>query len=342
MKLHSQTSARREFLHALAGGALGLALAGKGWSAPAKPMRGVFPIGQTPVTESDKLDLECLQNEVKFCNQYKVHGFAWPQIASGWTTLSEKERLDGGEATVAGGKGGKPALVIGVQDREGKIAQSIAYARHAAKNGADAIISLPPEKADDKAMIEYYRTIGQATDLPLIVQSQGEMSVDLIVEMARQVPTMKCVKDEAGNPLARVTRIRERTNDKLAVFSGNGVRTMIDEMRLGFSGHCPTTVRSDFYAAAFDLWHAGKRREAFDMFGRIQAFNSITGASGYLMVVRGVFKESTKTRPISVSGAVPAGSGAGRSGQAPAPLEEAGKQAIRDAWDQFMKPYLRG
>src|ERR1039458_4751627 len=57
MKLHSQTSARREFLHALAGGALGLALAGKGWSAAAKPMRGVFPIGQTPVTESDKLDL---------------------------------------------------------------------------------------------------------------------------------------------------------------------------------------------------------------------------------------------------------------------------------------------
>ena len=34
---------------------------------------------------------------------------------------------------------------------------------------------------------------------------------------------------------------------------------MIDEMRLGFSGHCPTTVLADFYAAAFDLWHAGKR-----------------------------------------------------------------------------------
>ena len=347
MKLHSQTSARREFLHALAGGALGLALAGKGWSAAAKPMRGVFPIGQTPVTESDKLDLECLQNEVKFCNQYKVHGFAWPQIASGWNTLSEKERLDGAEAILAAGKGGKTALVIGVQDREGKIAQSIAYARHAAKNGADAIISLPPEKADDKAMIEYYRTIGQATDLPLIVQSQGDMSVDLIVEMATQVPTMKCVKDEAGNPLARVTQIRERTNDKLAVFSGNGVRTMIDEMRLGFSGHCPTTVLSDFYAAAFDLWHAGKRREAFDMFGRIQAFNSITGAAGYLMVVRGVFKENTKTRnnPGMGGGAAAgggAGGGGGRGGRGPLPLDEAAKQAVRDGWDQFMKPHLRG
>jgi dihydrodipicolinate synthase/N-acetylneuraminate lyase len=303
-------------------------------------MRGVFPIGQTPVTESDQLDLECLQNEVTFCNRYRVHGFAWPQIASGWTTLSEKERRDGAEAILAAGKGGTTALVIGVQDKENNVARSIARAKHAAKNGADAIISLPPEKADDKAMLEYYKTIGQATDLPLIVQSQGDMSVDLIVEMAEQIPTLRCVKDEAGNPLARIAQIRERTHDKLAVFSGNGVRTMIDEMRLGFSGHCPTTPLADFYAATFDLWHAGKRREAFDMFGRIQAFNSISGAQAYVMVLRGMFKENTKTRSGTGGGGAAAGGGGGRP--AAGPLDEASKQAVRDAWDLFMKPYLRG
>jgi dihydrodipicolinate synthase/N-acetylneuraminate lyase len=338
----SQARGRREFLCTLGGGALGLALAGKGYSAGTKPMRGVFPIGQTPVTESDKLDLECLQNEVKFCNRYKVHGFAWPQIASGWTTLSEKERMDGAEAILAAGKGGATALVIGVQDNDNNLDKSIAYAKHAARNGADAIVSLPPAKADDKAMIEYYKSIGRATDLPLFVQSQGDMSVDLIVEMFRQIPTMKCVKDEAGNPLARITQIRERTGDRLAVFSGNGVRTMIDEMRLGFSGHCPTTVLADFYAAAFDLWHAGKEREAFDMFGRIGAFNSITGAGGYLMVMRGMFKESTRTRGGGGGGVAAAPSGGGNARAAAGPLDEAGKKAVHDAWEQFMKPYLRG
>ena len=159
MRPRVETSCRRAFLKTVGGGAMGLALAGRS-RRPAKPMRGVFPIGQTPVTESDKLDLECLQSEVAFCNRYKVHGFAWPQIASGWTTLSEKERMDGVEAILAAGKGGKTALVIGVQDKAGKSIKPIAYARHAAKNGADAIISLPPEKADDKAMIEYYKTIG--------------------------------------------------------------------------------------------------------------------------------------------------------------------------------------
>src|SRR5580658_5306762 len=215
MNDHPQASGRREFLRTVGAGAIGLALAGRGYSAGTKAMRGVFPIGQTPVTESDAIDLECLTNQVKFCNRYRVHGFGWPQIASGWTTLSDKERMDGAEAILAAGKGGQTAIVIGVQDKDGNIDKATAYAKHAAKNGADAIISLPPDKADDKAMIEYYKTIGQSTELPLMVQSQGAMSVDLIVEMARQIPTMKCVKDEAGNRLARITQIRERTNDQL-------------------------------------------------------------------------------------------------------------------------------
>jgi 4-hydroxy-tetrahydrodipicolinate synthase len=342
MENQSQARGRREFLRTLGAGAMGLALTGRGYSAGTKPFRGLFPIAETPVTESDKLDLECLQNEVEFCNRYKVHGVAWPQKASGWSALSEKERMDGAEAILAAGKAGTTALVIGVQDKDNNVDRSIAYAKHAARNGADGIVSLPPVKADDKAMIEYYKTIGQATDLPLIVQSEGDMSVDLIVELWKQVPTMRCVKDEAGNPLLRITEIRRRTNDKLAVFSGNGVRTMIDEMRLGFSGHCPTVPLSDFYAAAFDLWHAGKHSQAFDMFGRILAFDSIVNASGYLMVLRGIFKETTKTRRIPMSdGGGGGGRGAGNRGPA-VPLDEAGKQAIRDAWDQFMKPYQRG
>jgi dihydrodipicolinate synthase/N-acetylneuraminate lyase len=350
MKDHSRVPGRRDFLRILGGGAVGLALAGRGYSAGTKPMRGVFPIGGTPVDESNVIDLECLTNQVKFCNRFKVHGFAWPQIVSGWSSLSEKERLDGAEALLAAGKGGQTAIVIGVQDKDGNLDKVTAYAKHAAKNGADAIISLPPANADDKAMIEYYKAVGQATDLPLFVQSQGDMSVDLIVEMAKQIPTMKCVKDEAGNPLARISQIRERTNDKLAVFSGNGVRTMIDEMTLGFSGHCPTVVLSDFYAAAFDLWHSGKRGQAFDMFGRLQAFNTMTGAQSYLLVMRGIFKENTKTRPSSTSGGGGGGGGRGGAGggrgggggRGEAALDEAGKKALRDAWDQFMKPYLRG
>ncbi|HEY2013555.1 MAG TPA: dihydrodipicolinate synthase family protein [Bryobacteraceae bacterium] len=322
---------RREFLRWLGAGALGAAFSGISGAESGKPMRGVFPIGQTPFTADDRLDLDSLAGEVKFCNRGGVSGFAWPQIASGWSTLSEKERLDGAETILAAGKGGRTSLVIGVQTQGSDVEGAIRYAKHAARNGADAVISLPPAKAAGPAVVEYYKTIGAATELPLIVQSTGDMSVDLIVEMLRQIPTMKCVKDEAGNPLLRITEIRERTNDKLAVFSGNGVRTMIDEMRLGFAGHCPFTGLADLYQSTFDLWHSGKRREAFDMFGRIQAFSSIPGVASYILVARGVFKETTRTRPTpGIDG-----------GRVPPPLEEAQKQVIRQALADYLKPYLR-
>lgn len=328
---------RRHFLQVLGAGALGLAWSGRTVAAErgSKPFNGLFPIGQTPFTESDQVDLDCLQAEVRFCNRGRVHGFVWPQIASGWSTLSEKERLDGAEAILTAGKGGSTALVIGVQAPTTD--QALQYARHAEKHGADAIVSLPPPGVtDEKVLLAYYKQIGDATSLPLFVQSSGNMSVDLIVEMFEQIPTMRVVKDEAGVPLERITEILQRTSGKLAVFSGNGVRTMIDEMRLGFVGHCPTTGLADVYQSAWDLWHEGKHREAFDMFGRILAFDSFPGAGNYVLVARGVFKETTESRPMPGMG-----SGGGRGGRREPALDAREKQVIRDALDTYMKPYLR-
>ena len=329
-------SNRREFLQSAGAATLALSLSKAAGAMDkatpaAKPFWGIFPIGQTPVTPDNKLDLDGLASEVKFCNRAGVAGFAWPQIASGWSTLSEKERMDGAEAVIAAGKGGKTSLVIGVQSTDEQLATCVRYAKHAAEIGADAIIALPPEKADDKALIEYYKTIGAATELPLVVQTKGDMSVDLIVEMFGQIPTMKCVKDEAGDPLVRVTEIRDRTNNKLAVFSGRGVRGMLEEMRRGFSGHCPITGLADLFQSAFDLWHAGKHREGFDMFGRIQAFETIPGAGQYILQARGILKENVTFRNTP---------GMGDARRNP-PLDDAGKKVVRDALNEYLKPYLR-
>jgi len=342
---HFPMSARRDFLRQIGIGAVSLAFANSSFAAEGKLLWGLFPIGQTPCTPDNKLDFDCLAAEVKFCNRGGVHGFVWPQIASGWAGLTQKERMDGAETILAAGKGGKTALVIGVQTAGGDINGPLEYAKHAARHGADAIVSLPPEKADEAAMREYYKAIGKATDLPLFVQSTGNMSVDLIVRMFNEIPTMRVVKDEAGNPLQRVAEIRERTGGKLNIFSGNGVRTMITEMERGFSGHCPTTGLADIYAQAFDLWHAGKKREGFDMFGRVLAFESIPNAGSYVLVARGVFKEDTITRAMTMPGG--GGSGAaggpgGSSGRRGALLDEAGKKEIRDALSTYLKPYLRG
>jgi dihydrodipicolinate synthase/N-acetylneuraminate lyase len=334
MRLRTSEMDRRTLLKTLGSVAAGAAFSRFSLAAgPAtKTFRGLFPIAASPFTQDNKLDLDCLNAEVKFCNRGGVPGLIWPQIASGWTTLTSSERFAGAESMLATGKVGKTAIVIGVQTQGNDLSGAIAYAKHAAKYGADAICSLPPQ-GDNAAILDYYKAIGSATDLPLFMQTTGDMPVDLVVEAFKAIPTMKVVKDEAGDPLARVTEIRQKTGDKLAVFAGNGVRVMVDEMHLGFAGYCPVMGLADVYQEAFELYEKGKPREAFDMFGRILAFGSISHASQYLMVARGIFKEDTKSRPTP---------GMVDSARGQTPMTDADKRMVRDALNTYLKPYLRG
>ena len=316
-----------------------------------KSFNGLFPIASSPFTPDDKLDLECLANEVKFCNRGGVPGLIWPQIASGWSTLTNDERFAGAEAMIAAGKGGKTAVVIGVQTKGNDLPGAVAFAKHAAQHGANAICSLPPE-GDNAAIVAYYKAIGAATDLPLFVQTSGDESVDLVVQLFNEIPTVSVVKDEAGDPLQRVGELLSRTNGKLAVFAGKGVRQMMDEMRLGFTGFAPTVGMADLFQESWELYKAGKIRESYDMFGRIQAFSTIVGADSYVMVARGIFKEDTKSRPTPglaavMGGGAGGGRGAGRGGggggaaASTGPLTDADKKNVRDALNTYLKPYLR-
>ena len=301
-------------------------------TAEARPLAGLFPIAFSPFTSDNKLDLEGLGNQVKFCNRGGVHGLIWPQLASGWSTLSDSERMEGTEALLTAGKGGRTAIVIGVQSADP--APVTRYSKLATRLGADAIISLPPSGVtDEKALLDYYQTVGRTTELPMFAQFVGNMSVDLLVEMFRTIPNLRYVKDEAGEPLARVGQIRERTGGEVKVFSGKGVQTMITEMELGFSGHCPYTNLADLYAAAYDLFHAGKKREAYDMFGRVLAMGSIMPVNTIdIMVARGVFKEGTRTRAAPPLPGAP-------SKPHPGPVLTANQ--IRDKLQTYLGPWLR-
>ena len=104
---------RRAVLKAVGTVAAGVALSRTGFAAQeavpgSKRFRGLFPIGQTPFTQDDKLDLDCLTAEVKFCNRASVPGFIWPQIASGWSTMTASERYSGAEAILAAEKAEGP------------------------------------------------------------------------------------------------------------------------------------------------------------------------------------------------------------------------------------------
>jgi len=324
---------RRQFVGVLSVGAVALAMPRYNLALPAKrKLAGVFPIGFTPVNSAGVLDYEGLAAQVKFCRRGGVHGLAWPQIASGWTTLAESERMQGAEALTAAARGGSTAIVIGVQSKTADFAETERYAKQAEKLGADAVICIaPPGVAPGPELVQYYQKLGTVTALPLFIQTGGDFSVDLVVELFNSIPTFRYVKDEAGEPLERVKDLLARTNGQLTVFSGKGVNTMITEMERGFLGHCPFVSFSDIYASAYDDYHAGKFRESFDQFARIEAAATMFAQSDVnILIARGVFKPGTTTR------VAPPASGAETRHRAASDPDE-----IKRELDKYLKPYLK-
>jgi dihydrodipicolinate synthase/N-acetylneuraminate lyase len=309
-----------------------------------KPLRGIFPIAQTPFTAGGKLDVDGLVAEVKFVDRGGVHGFVWPQMFSEWLALTDRERLLGMEAIASAGKKLKPAIVFGVQAAD--LPTSLKLAKHAAEVGADGIISLPPaENLTSRQVLEYYQAIGAAAGLPLFVQAVGDMNIDLIMAMYKAIPTMRHLKEEAGDVLESIVELTRRTSGDLKIMTGSHGRTLIEEMRCGSSGCMPAASFADLYAATWDLWRQGKHKEAMNMHGRTLLLLTEAGIySGtepfkYILYLRGVFK-TYAARPVSTPGfaaaakAAAAGSGPGR------PLDEAGKQALKETVD-YLRPYFR-
>ncbi|MEZ5402970.1 MAG: dihydrodipicolinate synthase family protein [Bryobacteraceae bacterium] len=310
------------------------AVAVPAFAAGAKPLRGIFPIMQTPYAPSGKLDLPILGKQVGFLEQCGVHGMVWPQLASEYYNLTHDERIAGAETILAAGKDVKPAIVIGVQAQTA--GEAVEYARHATAHGANALIALPPRDESDWAKISvYYKAIGEASALPLFVQAVGKVTVQNIIDLAHAVPTLRYIKDEAGPVLARISEVKKKARE-LHPFTGGHSRTLVDEMMRGSEGSMPAAAWADLNAAAWDAFHSGDRDKALDLTGKallcvLAAESYGLGAIKYVLHLRGIFPTYTvrqgRTHPAESSRT--------------SPLDENAMSSIRAVY-AHVKPYLRG
>ena len=301
-----------------------------------RTLEGIFPIVHTPFTSANEIDMDTLAAEVRFFDKCQVQGIVWPQLASEYFTLGDEERLAGVETILKANKGLKPAVVIGVQSQQIETAKR--FAVHAEKHGADAIIAIPPKDASIAKFVDYYKQIGSACSLPLIVQAIGNVSVDDIIGMAKQVPTLAYVKDEAGFTPHRITEFAKRA-PHIKIFTGNHGQMFPDELNRGAVGTIPAGGFADLYVTVWELWRAGNHAQAMDEFARANLFISEVKEYGvdsvkYILELRGVFKNHLMRQR-------PAGGGEGKGTLDPeTKLDEPAKQYLAEVF-RHVSPYLR-
>ena len=316
---------RRAFLASAGGAAVS-----RSFAQGPDEFRGIFPIVATPYKEDGSVDLETLGEEVRFLDRAGVHGIVWPQLASEYALLTFDERIEGAEAIVTASKGLRPKVVIGVQAADTKTA--VRYAEHAKAIGPDAIIALPPREGrqtefDLEAVADYYEAVGQAGAVPMFMQSIGNMSVEFVARMVREIPNLKFVKDEAGHTLTRLTEFNALPAAGRPIpFTGGHGRTLIEEMARGSAGTMPAASWVDLYVRVWDLWHAGHRHEAIDMFSKALLLITRASAHGlpalsYVLHLRGVFPNWKVRNPNA------------------RPLDEHAKENLKRTLE-FVRPYL--
>lgn len=291
-------STRRELLAAAA--AL-LARGASGATTPApKSLQGAFIIMTTPFTESKALDYEDLAGEVAFLDRCGIQGLVWPQFSSELVKLTQEERMRGMDVLAGAARNRKPVLVLGVQGAD--TAEMLEYAQHAEKLGPDALIAIPPTKAKSlEDYREYYRALCKLAKRPVFTQTSGgapglELSVDFMVDLAREFPNFGYIKEEHDPVIARMRAlIAHRPDPVKRVFGANFGIGSLYEMRIGSDGTITGgAMYGDVYAKLWSLHQQNKMAEKRELFSKLSLMlnldKDIPGARLYLMKKRGIFK----------------------------------------------------
>ena len=192
---------------------------------------GVVAFPVTPFKKDLSLDVEGLRKNLQHTARFPFCAV----VAGGGTgelySLDVAELRKVVEEAVAI-FGGKVPVIAGAG---GSLPIAQAMARAAAEAGADGILALPPyyPSPSDDGIVEYYKAIGAATPLGLLVYGRDWFNPgpELVARLASSIPTLVAWKDGQGD-LRRYQMIRQRVGDRLYWIGGAG-----DDMVPGLLRH---------------------------------------------------------------------------------------------------------
>lgn len=271
-----------------------------------KSFRGIYAITCTPFNDDLSIDFASLRQCVDFIVASGAHGIVAPVNASEFYALDDQERVAVVE-TVAKQNAGRLPLIVGVSGIYKTVAQT--FARHAKRCGADGLIALPPYliHATQKEIIDYYRAISDAAELPIFIQNCGgtqgtEMTASFMMEIVQQVPYACYIKEEttfAGHVMTEILQLGEKLpkGKFLGVMGGKAGRLMFDEFSRGCCGNMPACELCDVQARIWNFLDAGCTESALAIYEKIMPLlnmEMVYGGTIYkeILVRRGVIKSA--------------------------------------------------
>ena len=273
---------------------------------------GVYSIIPTAFTDSGDLDAASQRKVVDLFIDKGANGLTALGVTGEVARLEEHERRTILEGVVKQAAGRVP--IIAGTSAEGT-RTCIAYSRQAKDLGAAAVMVSPPRmpKLNSAAVVNHYKALADAIDLPIIVQDYPPitgfaMEPALLARIAREVPTARTIKLEDPPTPFKTARILEACGDiKVQIFGGLGGVFLLEELVSGATGAMTGFAFPEILAHIMRHWNAGERDAAADVFYRAVPLMRFEFQEGIGMAIR---KEVLRRRGALASAATraPAGS----------------------------------
>ncbi|KCZ72497.1 dihydrodipicolinate synthase [Candidatus Methanoperedens nitroreducens] len=188
---------------------------------------GVLPALITPFTKESKVDKEGLQQNIGFLIENGVSGIVPCGTTGEAATLSIEEHEKVIEIAV---ECSTVPVVAGTGSNN--TAEAIELTRFAHDAGADAALLITPyyNKPNDRGMIDHFKTVADAVDIPIILYNVPSrtginLKPELVSELAK-INNISGIKEASGN-LDQITKILELTQgEDFVVFSGDDGLTL--------------------------------------------------------------------------------------------------------------------
>jgi 5-dehydro-4-deoxyglucarate dehydratase len=206
-------------------------------------LSGVMAFPVTPFKENLSLDLPGLHHNLTKLLEHPISAV----VAAGGTgemySLTPAEYARVIELTTHAVEDRVPVIAgVGFGQR-----LAVEMAQAAEKAGADGILAFPPyyPEADDEGLVEYYRSIGAATRLGMVIYSRDWTNfTPSMAERLTSIPSLVAWNDGQGD-IRRLQAIMNRVGDRLHWIGGTG-----DDMVAAYYSIGVTTFSSSIATVA--------------------------------------------------------------------------------------------
>ena len=258
---------------------------------------GCWPVAPTPFKENEDLDLEGMKRVLDCMIDQKVDGICILANYSEQFLLSDDEREILTKLCIEH-VAGKVPIIVTVSHFSTDIA--FKRAKLAKDVGANMVMMMPPYhgallKGNADQTFEQFRKVSEA-GITIMVQdaplSGVDLSVDLLVKMAREIEHVKCFKIECAQAANKLRALINKGGSAIeGPFDGEEGITLFADLEAGAKGNMSSAMLPDLIGPLVKNYIKGNKKEAENEYNRVLPLINYENRQCGFRATKTVFKE---------------------------------------------------